>query len=272
MTIQGREPKTTAKSTLSNVIGIVAGLVGALFALVTLDTPALKILGLLTCVTIAAVMLQAAHDREQGRLSNGMLWWLSTAGVITLTLVVFLATNTKGYATSSGSNQTPSGQIDSGARNSDTGAPTSTENPDASHTASPIPGPKKTSPYLVDSQAVGSADGWSTKPVQVKGVVYNKALSSTPCYSTSRLDYVLGVRFSRFQAMVGIADDSPSTTPLDFSVFADEKRVKVVESVGVGAPQTVDIPVAGVSRLSIRIELSGYCPRTVGVWIDPQVT
>lgn len=85
---------------------------------------------------------------------------------------------------------------------------------------------------------------------------------------------MLGGQYARFNALVGMADDSPETTPLNFYVLADDKVVKRIDEVGIAAPQEVDLPMTGVSRLAIGIEAPdkfGHCPGRdrFGVWIDP---
>ena len=158
-----------------------------------------------------------------------------------------------------------------------TTSPLSTTSQASTTSAPSVPG----TTWLVDLQSVAkdSNKKWTTKVVQVKSITYSKALISSGSWcSPIELDFVISGKYSRFTAMVGIADDSEETGPLNFFVLADQARVKAITEVGLAAPQAIDIPVAGVTRLTIGIESpprsSTSCPgpEVVGVWIDPALT
>lgn len=161
-----------------------------------------------------------------------------------------------------------------------TGDPAATVQPSVFDDIAPSTSPPGLT-WLADMTPVAYEDGigestqWTTEPVQVKGTTYDKALSAQEIWCDwTEVDYVLAGRYQRFEATVGIADDSPETEPLDFYVLTDENPAKTIQDVAVGELRTVDLPVKGVTRLSIGIDIEqtgNQCPETVGVWIDPRV-
>lgn len=274
--------KPTAITTLTRGAGVVGGLIGGFFALVALATPVLKIAGLVACICVGWATLQVAHERDRGRLANSLLIWLSASGASTLLLIILLAGQTSGSSASA-----PAGGNSAAASSSLTSSPSTsrsvvgTTTTAVSPTATSLTPPPAAAPdvtWLADLQPVVSNEDWTIKPVQVKGVTYNRALSVEGkwCDST-QVDYVLGGQYSQLKAMVGMVDNSPETRPLTFYVLADGKPIKKISEVGIANPQPVELSVAGVSRLAIGIESlagDGDCPGPdrVGVWIDPSLT
>jgi hypothetical protein len=80
--------------------------------------------------------------------------------------------------------------------------------------------------WLIDLQPVKeNSKGWTTKPVHIRGTTYTKALAVRTVWCDSiQLDYVLEGQYARFKALVGMANGSPETTPLNFYVLADAWR------------------------------------------------
>lgn len=88
--------------------------------------------------------------------------------------------------------------------------------------------------------------------MQVKGQTYKRALVTTETWcGNNQQEYVLGGKYSRFTAKVGLDDHSEQPTPLNFFVMADQKLVKKVSSVGLTAIEEADVPLTGVTRLAI---------------------
>jgi NPCBM/NEW2 domain len=283
--------KPTAMTTLTRGAGVVGGLIGAFFALVALATPVLKIAGLVACVCVGWAMLQVAHERDRGRLANSLLIWLSASGASTLLLIILLAGQSSGLSApdhardnpaAASSSVTPPPSTSSGSAETTTTITASPTVSSRAATSSVAPssaaGPAVT--WLTDLQPrVGSVEHWMTKPVQVKGVTYNRAVSAAGswCFGSDAV-YELSGQYRRFKAMVSLADNSPGTRPLNFYVLADGITVAKITDVGVASPQPVELSVAGVDLLSIRMEPSpndySSCPGPdrIGVWIDPSLT
>ena len=277
------------ETALGSTVGLVTGLVGGGFALFALTTPVLKILGIIAWVSVAVVMLQAVRDRSKGLLSRPMLVVLSISGIAMLLFVIFLGSQpVERSAEADSVEAADGGRMDAASETADspevtttteTTTETTTTSPSTTSTASSTPG--SATMFLSDVQPVEdpSADSpWLVRSMQVKGVSYENSITP-PDYVWCRWtqsDYVLGGAYSRFEAMVGIADDSPSTGPLTFYVLADDKRIKTITDVGIAAPKKVEVSVEGVSRLAIGIESPlgrdiSDCPgpENVGVWLNP---
>ncbi|HEU5157433.1 MAG TPA: protein kinase [Streptosporangiaceae bacterium] len=220
----------------------------------------------------AAAMSAARRPANHTKIAAGIGGGLFL--ILLITLIAMLP-NDQSPADQAGSSNTQP------ANAGPVGSPPANE---SSPAAPDTPQDTPTTQYLADLEPIGGDDvdisdnPWSTSPVQVKSTTYSKSLSATGEWCDSiQVDYVISAKYSRFHAKVGMAIDSRHTNSLNFFVLADEKRVKTISGVGINNPQTIDISVAGVSRLALGIKASdpelSACPgpEQVGVWIDPRL-
>lgn len=268
--------KATATTKLTRIAGVGGAVVGVFSAFVKLPNLGLQIAGVATCVCVTVLLLVAAHDRDHGKLSTGMIVCLSAAGASVLVLVLLLA------------GQPGGGQVGVlGAPSTSSAAEgpqaTSARSPSGSSELPSSSAPASTVTWLADLQPIASdgpdTQAWTVKAVQVNKKIYNRSLvvDGEWCNQTKR-DYVLGGEYRRFRTMVGMTDDSPEPTPLRFHIFADGKTVKSIREAGTAGPQEVDVSVEGVNRLTLAIfpledeDLSCPGPERIGVWIDPTLS
>ena len=115
-------------------------------------------------------------------------------------------------------------------------------------------------------------------PLRLRGRTYRKGLGMR---SHARLDYALGDRFSRFQAIVGI-DDAAEVTTLEarrsgggiaiFKVLVDDKTVFEKQLSVRDKPLTIDIPVAGGQILGIEVDHGpGLYILDYADWVDAKL-
>ncbi|QTR02315.1 NPCBM/NEW2 domain-containing protein, partial [Saccharothrix algeriensis] len=119
---------------------------------------------------------------------------------------------------------------------------------------------------------------WTSGEEHLAGVPRGRALAATGAWcGTTRLEFALDGEYARFSALTGISDRSAETRPLRFYVLTDGHRAVDLPEVG-RAPQPVDVPVAGVTRLVIGVQPpagdTSTCPgpERVGVFADPLLT
>lgn len=261
----------SAAATFTQAAGIVTGLAGVGLSLLTFSSALLKLLVLVVFCSAGMVMFQAARDRQRGLLSTPMIVWLSLSGACVLVLVVILAA------------QTPPAPAQGGATTNSTATSTPASSTPASSTSTP--GSSSEPPATAGATWLDEVEpirrhpnepDWSSRPVQVKGQTYKRALVTTETWcGNNQQEYVLGGKYTRFTAKVGLDDHSEQPRPLNFFVIADQKLVKKVSAVGLTAIEEVDVPLTGVTRLGIGVETeSGQCHRAnevIGGWIEPQL-
>lgn len=268
MTNQLEERPRASEEKVLAIVGLVLAVVGAVPVIVDLKSAVAKFVGVLIAVVLAALLLRGLRLWSRKQLDPFLAVLIVLFTLCTLIPLTILSSKDRKEAPPFGT----------GGNLLTTTRPPATVTAPTGSTASPSSsadvGPETT--WLVDLQpVVKNSEGWTTKPVQVKGTTYTKALAVRTVWCDSiQLDYVLGGQYARFKALVGMADDSPKTTPLNFYVLADDKVIKKISEVGIAAPQEVDLPLTGVSRLAIGIEKLDHgsqCPgaERVGVWVDP---
>ncbi|MBB5959304.1 hypothetical protein FHS29_005924 [Saccharothrix tamanrassetensis] len=244
------------------------GLTGALVAVLTFPTPLLKIVGALVCAIIGATVLAAARDRD--RPPAGLLALLSTASVATLALVIVLSN--QGIPAPATPAHTAGGPSPS------SGPATTT---DAIGTARSVPPTPPNATSLTTLRPVkneASENLWTTGTMRLKGVTHDQAIAATGAWcGSTEVEFALDGKYDRFSALIGIADESAETKPLDFYVLTDGHRVGDFPAVG-KVPQLATVPVAGALRLTIGVEPpdgdASTCPgpERVGMWADPLLT
>lgn len=118
---------------------------------------------------------------------------------------------------------------------------------------------------------------WTSGAANLRGNTRYKAWSATGAWcGTAQLQFALDGRFGRLTAQVGIAANSEVTKPLDFFLLVDGNRVAEYQTVG-GAPQPVDVSIAGARTLTIGVEPpegdSTRCPgpERIAVWAEARL-
>ena len=272
VTNQLEERPRASEEKMLAIVGLVLAVVGAVPVIVDLKSAVAKFVGVLIAVVLAALLLRGLRLWSRKQLDPFLAVLIVLFTLCTLIPLAILSSKDGKVVPPSGTG----GNLLTTKSPALATAPTgSTTSPSSSARVDPE------TAWLVDQQpVVENSKGWTTKPVQVKGATYTKALAVRSVWCDSiQLDYALGGQYARFKALVGMADDSPEITPLNFYVLADGKVVKKISEVGIAAPQEVDLPMTGVSRLAIGIEkldreYSPTCPgaERVGVWIDPSLS
>jgi hypothetical protein len=147
--------------------------------------------------------------------------------------------------------------------------------PAPSPSTAAIPSAQATSKtvYLKDLP-LNSSDGafgeWSSRPSKIHTELYRNVFrGSSYCGGDIYRDYELPKRYSRFTAIVGVADDSPDPQELTFYVEVNGARV-VDEPVPVGAQHPIDITL-GASAVRLKIGIENPCDETVGVWANARL-
>jgi hypothetical protein len=122
-------------------------------------------------------------------------------------------------------------------------------------TASPARPPVTT--YLTDLSPVSSENAiWTDGRVTLDGRVYERGMSATGSgYCMFSREYALSGRFSRFLAVAGYADESPSTEPTAFRVKLDGQTV-LSGTIDLRKPVQVDLDVRGIVRLGVEFSQS----------------
>ncbi|MEV0679709.1 NPCBM/NEW2 domain-containing protein [Actinosynnema sp. NPDC050436] len=241
--------------------GAATSLTGTLIAVITFPTVSLKVVGAVVCLLIGATILTTARVRD--RPAPRVLLSLSLVSVAALALVIVLGSQDAPAEPTSpraapGSSATTAGTIG---------------------TAQATPPPPPGAVSLVDLGPVRGDPArnlWTSGPTRLAGVPHDKAVAATGAWcGSNQVEYALDGRFARFQALVGIADESAETKPLHFFALADGNRVVDFPVVQSRTPRAVDVPVAGVTRLVIGVQPPAgdpsNCPgpERVGVWADP---
>lgn len=124
----------------------------------------------------------------------------------------------------------------------------------------PIAPPQPGTNYLSDQQPIYAYTGSGTivpnesvggSTITVGGVPYAKGIGVN---SYSGVEYNLGGVCSRFQATIGIDDEVGNSGTVIFQIFAD--GTPIYDSgvmTGSSAPQTIDLDVTGVRRLTLGV-------------------
>lgn len=106
----------------------------------------------------------------------------------------------------------------------------------------------------------GPCADWEEGGVRVEGRFYEQGymaehVCSPPDAVTATASYVVGRRFSRFTALVGMVDTSAYPGPVAVEVYFDddEQRMEFTSDVRVGKPLEIDIDATDAVRVTIRL-------------------
>jgi hypothetical protein len=130
---------------------------------------------------------------------------------------------------------------------------------------------------LVNINSLSDNNNWEIGTSLLDTATYKDSLRATMCTwanpATSQ-EYLLGRRYSRFRALVGIADDSKVGADMRFVVTGDGNTI-FSQTVGIGKPKTIDIPIENVLRLMLTVEASpdaSFCYNdATAVWAEASV-
>lgn len=111
---------------------------------------------------------------------------------------------------------------------------------------------------------------WDIVEAAIGGDTYPDSLWASSCsmVQTSQQVYVIGKDYQRFESMVGVDDFSTRDSPIYFSVVGDGKTI-YERRVYPGTPVSIAVPVSGVIRLTLKIEIDDYesdCDETLAIW------
>lgn len=204
---------------------------------------------LLSCC-LAGLAWHIVKRLKRGRAA-GILWWLVASVTTAVVLVAAL--------TSAGQ-----GRVVAGARAGSVATTPTTPQP------SPGVGLGVGEVSLVNMPVLDEFGGWGREPVVIGGERYDVVLWSDSCISAS-VKFVLSRGYERFDAGVGIADDSKVADPLDFSVLVDGEVVFTTPA-GLGELVPVSVDVRGGTQLTLSIGGFSWCGKTTGVWVAPRLT
>jgi alpha-galactosidase len=128
-------------------------------------------------------------------------------------------------------------------------------------------------PVERDTSNGGRAAG-DGKPLRLRGKAYEKGLG---VIAGSKIIYRLANRCSRFEATVGVDDETQGAGSVKFEVWADgEKLFPSGDSeiaTGDSAPQTIDVQLTGKYRLTLLATSAGDGPAGDRAdWADASVT
>ncbi|MFC7549973.1 NPCBM/NEW2 domain-containing protein [Plantactinospora sp. GCM10030261] len=152
---------------------------------------------------------------------------------------------------------------------------------------SPSAGPPQSSPSaadrpsFVDLQLAGPDDerSFEAGSRKVNAETYEDAYAAKLlCYvvgSAAQDEYQVDRQYQRFTAKVGLADaGSASGIQVRFSVSVDGKVVRSVVAT-VGEIKTIDVPVTGALRMSLRAEIPDVSEcggEALATWVEPRLT
>jgi hypothetical protein len=118
---------------------------------------------------------------------------------------------------------------------------------------------------------------WQQRAVRIDGQDFGRALSCGMRQSSAIgwREYDLGRSYTRFQATVGIADDSSVTTErIRFLVIGDGQEL-ARRDLAFGDSSALSVDVTGVLRLRIEVQKlsnsSTLSPGTIAAWGEPRV-
>lgn len=113
--------------------------------------------------------------------------------------------------------------------------------------------------YLSEVQPVTEQPyGPFVGPVELNGVSYSKSLSDDQlggCDTRETWGYNLSRSATRFKAVVGMDDNSPSDTGVTFTVITDGVTRANAGPLSIGHPVAIDLDVTGTLRLELQSTL-----------------
>ncbi len=93
--------------------------------------------------------------------------------------------------------------------------------------------------------------GFDSEPLKLGGVVYSKGLA---LFARTELVYRLPKGFSRFRAVAGADETGGTSGKVRLTVRGDDRVLIQHDYSGKDAPQTIELDVAGVRRLTILVD------------------
>jgi NPCBM/NEW2 domain-containing protein len=148
-------------------------------------------------------------------------------------------------------------------------SPLSTSNPGAAHNAPAVPPTQD----LMDMTPVnGSGIGFKSGPQEVDTSTYDQTLYIDVSDGINHtITYQLNRQYTRFHAIVGPADSSPSSISVTFRVLVDGHPVGVGKTLQVGQTAQINVDVTGAFRLTLQ-DYGPYSFNSVtAVWIKPTI-
>jgi hypothetical protein len=127
--------------------------------------------------------------------------------------------------------------------------------------------------YIEDLQATPDSEPYDTQGVaQVNGTSYPHSQGAQFCFGSNerKWTYVLGRRYSSFQGIIGLSDNSVSTAEIQFAILADGRPV-YSKDLQVGESAPLNVPVRNVLQLELDTTLltnDGGCGAATGEWAD----
>jgi hypothetical protein len=127
--------------------------------------------------------------------------------------------------------------------------------------------------YIEDLQATPDSEPYDTQGVaQANGVSYPHSQGAQFCFGSNerKWTYVLGRKYSSFQGIIGLSDNSVSTAKIQFAILADGRPV-YSKDLQVGQSATLNVAVGKVLQLELDTTLLTYdggCGAATGEWAD----
>lgn len=115
----------------------------------------------------------------------------------------------------------------------------------------PYFGGREPSPAMKQFYAPRFDRGFDLQPLRLGGVEYRKGLAMR---SRTEIVYRLPERFSRFSALVGIADAVRPSGKVRLVLRGDDKVLLESKFSGSNAPRPIDLDVTGVRRLTVLVD------------------
>jgi hypothetical protein len=198
------------------------------------------------------------------------------AGIITIIVgLIALAAfiGIKGCGSESGGGQSDDSASVSSADASESVTRTQSES-QATSTAPPIQTPESLN--LVEVDPLSSSYGIETGSADVAGKTFPQSVSlrvDKNSIPTNDAEYTLGGKWKRFDAAIGVREDSPTGGRLTFQVLTDGTPLYSQE-LAKGEPKEIHLKVSGVQTLKIKVSFTAgeyYNNYSYGVWGDARV-
>ncbi|GAA2656905.1 NPCBM/NEW2 domain-containing protein [Streptomyces vastus] len=131
--------------------------------------------------------------------------------------------------------------------------------------------------YLSETDPLSSEYGVENGSAEINGEQYSQSIAMRADKSSvpyGDAEYNLGRRWQSFDATIGLRDDSPSESALNFEVFADGERLHE-ERMKVGESSEIALNVSGKLRITLKVSydsseiIDTYC---YGVWGDARLS
>lgn len=146
----------------------------------------------------------------------------------------------------------------------------------ASADAPPVASSPALVTYIEDLEVTPDSDPYDNRDVaQINGISYTHSQGAQFCFGSNerKWTYVLGRKYSSFQGMIGLSDDSVSTAKIRFEILADGWLV-YSKDLQVGQSAALNVPVRNVLHLELDTTLltqDGGCGGATGEWADIHV-